>query len=167
MVFTRLWEIISGPFVDPIMWWEIGPLLITMVISELYFSRYRKEPLGWNSAVSNSLVLFFVGSNLLHFLYLEGLLDFRTARTWMVLVLLSLGVLLFVINYFHRWPARVAFGISSALIINTFAFATTIVVHLGLPFSGHTFVAMILLLFCFFVIFFVVDVVKEPVDEAQ
>jgi hypothetical protein len=164
-VFLRLGDIVSGPFADPLMLWEIAPLLLTMVVIELYFGRYRKEMLGWNSSVSNSLVLVFVGSNLLHYLFLEGELDFSAARSIIPVVLIGFGLLLFALNYFHKWPHILAFGISRSLIINILSLAGIVVVHLDLPLDVFTLLATLALLFVAVLVFFVVHLMQTPVED--
>ena len=163
-IFLRFTEFFVAPIRDPLMFWELGPQLLALFITELYFNRYRSERLGWNSAMSNSLVLIFVGSNLLHFLFLEEVINFAEARTLVPLGLIFLGLLLFFMNYFHRWPDYIAFGLSSALVIHTFALASIVIVHLGLYFDWYSIFAMILLLLCFFVFFFVIGLFQDRAD---
>ena len=60
----RINYIIFAPFNFPDMIWVAAPLLISLIMIELYFGRYSSEELGWNSAISNSLVLIFVALDL-------------------------------------------------------------------------------------------------------
>lgn len=162
-VFTRLGEIVAAPFADPLMLWELGPLLFTLIIIELYFGRYREESLGWNSSVSNSLVLIFVGSNLLHYLYLEKLLDFSAFRSIIPAVLIGLGLVLFLLNYFHTWPRFLAFGLSRNLVINIVAAVGIVVVHMAVPLDWTTAAATLLLILAAWVVFLLVHLLQTPV----
>ncbi len=163
-VFMRLGELLTAPFNEPVMMWEIAPLLLTLIISELYFGRYRDEQLGWNSSVSNSLILIFVGSNLLHFLFLEDLIDFSSARSIIPIVLIGLGILLFIMNYFHKWPWFLAFGISRSLIINILALVGIIVVHMDLALDVYTLLATIMFLIAAAIVFFVMHLLQKSGD---
>ena len=49
--------------------WIIFPLAIATVVMLIYFGKYREEKPGWNSYVSNSLVLLFVSVILLRQIY--------------------------------------------------------------------------------------------------
>ncbi len=155
-IAERAKEIMLAPANDPIMLWELVPLVFTLIIIELYFGRYKQEKLGWNSAVSNSLVLIFVGSNLLHFLYLEGRLEFLDYKTFIPLVLMSFGILMATLDFFHLLPVHVAFGISSVLPVNFSAFIGIILVHTCIPFDIVTFYASIALFILLAVIFMVI-----------
>ena len=126
LVFQRILDILNAPFSKPIIFWELGPLILTMFIMELYFGRYKDEELGWGSTVSNALILVFIGSNLLHYLYLSGVLDFTLLRSQLPLYLIGAGLTLAILDFFHIWPAFIAFDISSVLPIHIVAFITII-----------------------------------------
>ena len=73
-ILSRLTAIITAPYVYPHMLWIILPLLLSLLFTEFYFSRYTYEELGWGSAFGNALVLIFVSLDLLRYLYGQGFL---------------------------------------------------------------------------------------------
>ena len=129
LVLGRSVDILEQPFLGTDMLWILLPLLATLFLIELYFGRYRKETLGWTSAVGNSLVLFFVAVNLFSYLYRSNLLisvslidpnmiSIAVIKSIITFFILLESILLIVLNFFHLMPKNLAFGISSALMIN-------------------------------------------------
>ncbi len=129
LVLERSVNILEQPFLSTDMLWILLPLLATLFLIELYFGRYRRETLGWNSAVGNSLVLFFVAVNLFSYLYRSNLLisvslidpnmiSIAVIKSIITFFILLESILLIVLNFFHLMPRNLAFGISSALMIN-------------------------------------------------
>ena len=53
--------LIKAPATNPQMIWITVPLVITTLLMTFYFGKHIKEQLGWNTALGNSVVLFFVG----------------------------------------------------------------------------------------------------------
>ena len=156
LIVEKAIELLEQPFLNTEMLWILLPLLATMFLIELYFGRYKKESLGWNSAVGNSLVLFFVAVNLFSYLYRNDLLlsvSFIAPAMFMQALSQSLitffilleSILLLTLNFFHLMPRNLAFGVSSALIINFIGVMAVILVYSGLFINIITLLAIILL----------------------
>ena len=129
LILERIGQILSSPIKDPSMFWEIIPIIITIFIIELYFGKYKEEELGWNSALSNSLALIYVGTNLLHYLYLQNRIHFGSADTIVSLGVLLIGLVTAVLDFNHILPKRITFGISSVMPIYFLSFIAIIFVH--------------------------------------
>lgn len=166
-VWVRAVELFSAPVHQPLMWWELGPLLVALVVIELYFGRYKREPVGWNSAVSNALVLVFVGSNLMHYLFLEELLNFSNAQSWIPLGLIAFGLLLVALDFFHALPESIAFGISSVLMLNALALVGVLIVYTGVPIDSLTLTTAGVLLLVILALFKLIHLFQpSAVDDA-
>ena len=137
LFFERFWDIVVGPFKNPEMIWIVIPLLITLLIIEMYFMRYKNERLGWNTALSNTLVLVFVSLNLFQRVFIEtrGSLFKATNSTGFLIafVILALGILLFLVDFFHLVPEGVAFIISAHLPINITDYTAIVIVYSHIP----------------------------------
>lgn len=145
LVFSRVFEILKAPFDEPLIFWELGPLIVTMFVMEIYFGKYKDEEYGWASTLSNALMLFFIGSNLLHYLYLTGTLDFTSLRSQIPLYVMSIGLLFAILDFYHIWPSLIAFDISSVLPIHIIAFISIILVHIDVILDEITLYASICL----------------------
>lgn len=166
LVFEKTISILKQPFLSANreMLWILFPLLAALFLMEFYFSRYKEEELGWNSAVSNSLVLFFVGMNLCSFLFAKNqlvgfttvapeIMEIAAKKTFVAFIIILESIFLLVLNFFHLVSKRFAFGISSALIMNYLGFISIILIYSNISIDLIIFPA-ILVLFIFVVFFF-------------
>lgn len=182
VLLQRTLNIIQQPSLNTEMLWILLPLLITLFLIELYFSRYREEDLGWNSAVGNSLVLFFVAVTLLSYLHKNNLLFsvnylapdiYRIALTKSIITFLILleSVLLIVLNFFHLLPKNLSFGVSSTLIINFIGAIVVILVYSNLALDIVTLLAVLFLFICaalfFKAIQMLIPTAKEPEETEE
>src|SRR3989344_6391980 len=68
-VIPRIIEIIEKPVLQKDILWIIAPLLITLLLIQVYFGRYKNEQIGWNTAFSNSISFLWVTTTLVRYLY--------------------------------------------------------------------------------------------------
>jgi len=159
-ILTRIKDILISPWNDPSMLWEVLPLIATILILEIYFGKYKNEELGWNSALSNSLILIYIGTNLLHYLYLENLFDIAESKTITAILVVVIGIFIAVMDFYHVLPRKLSFGISSTLPINYLAFLAIIFVH------GHLIIDKITL-YSSFIIFFVLLIIIKIIQSFE
>ena len=182
IVWTRVFEIVKEPLVQMQqgnieMLWILIPLLVALFLMEFYFGIYTKEKLGWNSAVSNSLILFFVGINLCSFLYAQKMLiGFTTVdpaifgiaikKSIITFFIVVESILLITLNFFHLVSERFAFGISSTMIMNFLGAIAIVLVYSNIPLDIITIPAT-LIIFVAMAIFFWMIHFLEPKVEAE
>ncbi len=162
LILQRLWEVMSIPFTDFSMLWEVLPLVITIIIMEMYFGRYKKEQIGWNSALSNSLVLIYIGSNLLHYLFLTNEITYANGYTFIALVVILAGLLLALLDFYHILPKTLTFGISSVLPINFLAYLAIVFVHGHLILDLNTLFASLILFLILLLLVEIVHLIQKP-----
>ena len=174
IIWDRVIEIIKEPILHKEMLWVLLPLLVALFLIELYFAFYKEEELGWNTAVSNSLVLFFVGMNLCSFLYspeagknmLIGvgpsvspeLLGIALKKSIIAYFVIFESISLLILNFFHLLAKKFAFGISSGLILNYIGIVSIILVYSPNTALLNELVTLpaILVLFVLMVLFFLI-----------
>lgn len=182
----RLKQIIVAPIEYPEMIWILTPMVVTLFLMTLYFGRYKREELGWNTAVGNSLVLLFVSLDLLQKAYpeanpLRALLVFlRTLSDTGLSADLLPGVVagmillysLFLLTAdFHHWlPKKLAFFVSSSLPINILAYFGIIFVYGAtagspLPLDGYTFFAFLALFVLLYYLLSLIQLVEKDRDS--
>lgn len=125
-------EIVSAPSQQTELLWTVLPLVAALLMMELYFGRYKTEELGWNTAVANGLLLVFVSLTLFRHLLLDreiSLAIISDLKTFLAAAVLILGVWLFIVDFFHLLPKKIAFRISSSLPINFLAYIAVILVR--------------------------------------
>lgn len=165
----RVWGLITAPGGHPDMLWILFPLLVSLVFMTLYFGRYRKEELGWNTAFGNSLALLFVAVDLFrqiakqpeHLQLLQqGVLSSRLLVPFLIFLF---AFFLLLSNFFHILPKFFAFFISSALPINFLAYVGIVVVYTGFPFDWITLISAVILYILLLILFAIIKLL-EPQD---
>jgi hypothetical protein len=148
----RYLEILFSPAENPEMIWLLLPLVLSLLLIEFYFGRYKEEELGWNTAFGNSLVLIFVSIFLAKYMVETGLIFEDSTRLIIVSIIVFLGILLTIIDFFHILPKKIAFEVSSKLPMNFLAYISIILVYTDrahIPLDITTSSAFILLFITF------------------
>lgn len=169
-IWERFVDVVAAPFSNPGMLWITLPLVITLLMMEFYFGRYRSEELGWNTAVGNSLVLVFVSLDLVRQVYggaqLSSVWDvflLNTAKTVIAVVVGFSGLLIFYTDFFHLVPKWFAFDISSPLAVNFTAYLSIVFIYTNLTIDVYAVIAALLLLLLLVVLFAVVHYFEPKV----
>lgn len=168
VVVERYVELLSTPLVYRDMLWVVLPLVLTILAMELYFGTYSSEELGWNTATGNSFLLVLISCDLFRQLFSSSSISLETVVENPTLFaiagsLLLLGILMFILNFKHALPRKLAFRISSTLPVNLFAYLAVVLVYSNLPhiagsngaipLDGVTALASLLLFISFVVVF--------------
>lgn len=164
LLLERFVQLVKAPIINPDMLWIALPLLLTLVIIELYFGRYRDEKLGWNTALTNTLVLIFVSLNLFQQVFRsEGGSFFRATFTtgfYIALFIFVLGIVLFLVDFFHTLPRGLAFTISAHLPVNLTAYTAIVLVYNKIPLDFATILAWIAMIIILGIIFFFIKLLE-------
>tara|TARA_Y100000310_G_scaffold118009_1_gene116733 strand:+ start:731 stop:1342 length:612 start_codon:yes stop_codon:yes gene_type:complete len=165
----RVLHILQIPFQSSDMFWLVLPLILTMLFIQFYFSRYEEEELGWNTAFGNSLVLIFVSVTLIRYIYERPELYSVNTETIIIGLLVGLGLLLTIIDYFHALPKEIAFGISSSIPINYLSYVAISIVFSNstqqkIPIDIITLAAFLVILILFL---FLVVIIHSLVPKAK
>ena len=151
----RFAELLQAPFSHPDMIWMTLPLFVSTLLLQIYFGRYKKENIGWNTALSNSLILFFVGVDSIRFLItnfgVSSLFSSVLLKTMVVVFIVLYGLLLAVFDFFHKLPDKLAFIISSPATVNILAYLNLAIIYSDIPLDFVTILASSLIFIIFFV----------------
>lgn len=145
--YGRFLEILKTPFHTPDILWIITPLVISTIFIALYFGRYKKEELGWNTAFGNSIVLLFATVDLLRLLYGRGILLQFNVQNAIVGILLTEAIFMMIMNFYHILPKKFAFGLSSGITINVTLLISMLVIYSGVPMDYITAISASLMAF--------------------
>tara|TARA_Y100000310_G_scaffold344450_1_gene457276 strand:+ start:337 stop:1041 length:705 start_codon:yes stop_codon:yes gene_type:complete len=147
--------------------WIIIPLALATIIILMYFERYEKEKAGWNTYLSNSLVLLFVSLLLFRYIYSinnAGFFNFveHLDKTIASAVLLLIGLILLKFNFEHILPERFAKYLSSVLTINILAYALVLFVYSKFPPTLNELLALLIMVIVFSTI---LNLAKLPLSK--
>lgn len=122
-------DLALAPVKHPEILPSVLPLILGAVVIELYFGRHSNESLGWNTSVGNAIIWIATGATLFvtH--------DLTTMEQNVVFGLIGAGVFLALMDFYHLWPSRIAFMVSSAGVIYTLAYITVVWVKTDMVFD--------------------------------
>ena len=169
LIISRFVELVTAPYHHPEMIWIVLPLVIGLFLMQLYFGRYKKEELGWNTAVGNSMALVFVSVDLIRRIYTTSasreILDiiFSNLREILVVFFVALwGSWLVFGEFFHLLPKRFAFLMSSSLPTTLIAYLGIVLIYTRIPLDLSTLIAAVML-FLILIVFFGIIHFLEPI----
>jgi len=173
-ILERLKDLVLAPSNNHEMIWMVIPLLIALFLMEFYFGRYKKEELGWNTALGNSLVLIFISIDLARYMYnqygKEMFIFIAGPQDQLKVLLIALvfieGMILLFYDFFHFLPKKIAFFFGSSLPVHLQAYLSLAIIYSSdIPFDLITLAAAILLFFALLLFFSLVHSLETGVDE--
>ncbi len=106
-------EIFKPMFVDPSLFWYLGPILIFWFILEIYFSRYKSEELGWNTALGNGLSVFWVITISIKYLFDNHRENFNWIKFIALILILLYAVFIIINSFSHKLHEKLSFLLAS------------------------------------------------------
>ncbi len=106
-------DIFKPMFIDPSLFWYLGPILIFWFVLEIYFSRYKSEELGWNTALGNGLSVFWVLIISMKFLFDNQRENFEWVKFFALLFLMIYATFLILNSFSHKLRDKVSFLLAS------------------------------------------------------
>ncbi|MBD3249334.1 hypothetical protein GF336_04780 [Candidatus Woesearchaeota archaeon] len=144
-------DILIGPFIDSSILWIVLPLILILILIDLYFGRHRSEELGWNSAFSNSISMLWICIIIFRFLFQEYGFEITLSpiavKEFAIAGILALWVIVILtLNFFHIVPKKFAFIISSSKSVYITAFIIISVIFGDFALDSITLIASVILL---------------------
>ncbi len=149
--WDRFIELVMAPASEPDMLWFAIPLIIATILMAMYFGRYRREELGWNSSFANTMIFLFVSIDLVRRMY-ESLEPFSWLNIYnnplyltLTIALASFSVLSMIVVYYHLLPKKIAYFVFSNLPVNIAIYTIMTIVYVEVPADWTTVGAGIML----------------------
>lgn len=124
--FTDIKTIISVPFTNPELLWQIAPIFFLWLLMEFYFGTHKKEKLGWNTALGNGISLFWIIVSSMQYMFA----NYETAFSWdrfiVILLITIYAIFISVISFKHTFSSKVTYILSSPTPVYFFAFSAMI-----------------------------------------
>lgn len=153
---SRFIVLIEAPLVHSKMLWAALPLVIATVFITLYFGKYKKEELGWNTAFGNTMVFLFISISIVQYLYYssgEGNWNNIFGNEFyltLTLGLMGAALALMLITYYHLLPKKVAFFLFSSPPVNVSVYVILAMVYSQVPADEITLIAAVMLFILIF-----------------
>lgn len=156
----RATEILLAPLNYPDIIPTVIPLVLGLIVLELYFGRYETETLGWNTALGNSVMWVGTGITLLLTETLQ-----TTPQTYAVYLLIAVGAITAYLNFNHIWSEKIAFSALAAFPVYTYAYITVVLVKTEIPISALSLRASLLLVITLFIADIIIKKLETPKDQ--
>ncbi len=106
-------DIFKPAFTDISLFWYLGPILIFWFILEIYFSKYKTEELGWNTALGNGLSVFWVLIISMKFLFDNHMENFEWPKFFALLIIMLYAIFIIINSFSHKLREKVSFLLAS------------------------------------------------------
>jgi predicted neutral ceramidase superfamily lipid hydrolase len=132
-IFTNLLggfrEIFVAPFRDPSIFWLLSPLLLFWFVLEIYFSKYKAEQLGWNSALGNGMTMMWVVVISLKALFTRGTDLFSLDKLLLIIFITLYSFFIIYISFTHKIQKGIFFFLASPTIVYFLSGVALVWVH--------------------------------------
>jgi hypothetical protein len=94
------------------LWWYLAPIFLLWIVLELYFGKYKKEKLGWNTSLGNGISLTWITLESMRFLF-----QTRPDAFWykfaVILIVLLYAFLIVYLSFSHKLSAKITYLMAS------------------------------------------------------
>ena len=132
----RYFDFLAAPVRNPDMLWILGPLMVYLFYIRLYLSYYKYESFGWNSAISSSLGLIFICTNLFGFMARNEVAS-KTLLVIIVGVVMFFALVMVILLSAHKMPRKAAYEIASKYMY-LLSYVMVVLVYSNLPADLYT-----------------------------
>jgi len=109
-------EILGSITKDVSVWWLLGPIILFWLVLEVYFSKYKTEKLGWNTALGNGLTVFWVSIVCTKYLFEKGMENFGQSKFIALIIIITYAIFIIINSFSHKIMETISFGLASPTI---------------------------------------------------
>lgn len=168
-LLAEMKNIFIGVSKQPSLLWQIAPLIVLWVLLEIYFGRYNKEKLGWNTALGNGISMVWIVLSALQFTFSNQ----QSLRvTWPLFVSLFLiagyALLIVVVSFKHSLKSKWVYLIASPSPVYYFSIISLMIAHQVILLHFVSIVAIFVIFIFLMLVFFVLRLLipnKTDSDE--
>jgi uncharacterized membrane protein YecN with MAPEG domain len=121
-IYTVLETMVMAPVEHPELLPTLLPIIFGGIVIELYFGKFSRESLGWNTSVGNAIIWVTTAVTLMM------TTELSQGEMYATYGLLFAGIFVAYMDFFHKWPETIAFVVSSSGIVYTWAYIMVILI---------------------------------------
>ena len=162
LVLKGFTNILFAPLNYPEMIWISIPLVATLILMELYLGIYKEEEMSWAGSLSNSLVLVFVGLDLMRKqISLFPYYGLNPVKIIIALAVLALGVFLSYSCYYHKIHEIAKKIFTSILFINSSAYLAVVFVYANFALNFYHLFSALLFILLLWIVFKIIHLFER------
>ena len=97
---------------DVSLWWYLAPVILLWLALEIYFGKYKKEQLGWNTSLGNAVTLTWISVESMRFLF-----DTQPSNFWLrfslIIAVLLYAILIIYFSFSHKISPKATYTLAS------------------------------------------------------
>lgn len=148
-------KIFDALFSNPSVWWVLTPIVVLWVAMEVYFGEYKREQLGFSSALANGISLSWIALSSLRLFFAEGF-STNALEFYALLFFLFYGLLVVFISFRHLFSARLVNIIAAPSVIYFFSTLSVLwggeLLTISIPVITALGILFVIILFFFFLL---------------
>jgi len=118
-------KFLYAPLLFPEMLWILAPVLVTVILMEIYFYKYPRDAMGHHKFLENSIYLIFIGADLLRYVYFNG----TSLKIYVAAQIVCIWILIGLLDFLHKLPTSIHFRLSTKVLITYSAHIAIILIY--------------------------------------
>lgn len=97
---------------DASLWWFLAPVILLWIALEIYFGKYKKEQLGWNTSLGNAVTLTWISVESMRFLF-----DTQPDNFWfrfgLITAIILYALMIIYFSFSHKISPKATYTLAS------------------------------------------------------
>lgn len=110
-------HIFTAPSRDLSILWFLTPIILFWLFLEIYFGRFKKEKLGWNSAMGNGLSIFWIVIISFRIIFADKPGYFTIGKFIFIIIIGLYAISIIYISFNHRIRKKIPFVFASPTVV--------------------------------------------------
>jgi len=121
--------IFSAPLKDLSVLWLLAPIILFWLILEIYFGRYKREKVGWNTALGYGLTMFWVVVISFRTMFENDFELFSIDKLIFLIFIAAYSLFIIFVSFTHRLREKVFFLVASPSFVYYLFLIAILLVH--------------------------------------
>ncbi|MBW2984292.1 hypothetical protein KY361_04205 [Candidatus Woesearchaeota archaeon] len=152
---------------DSSLWWYLAPVILLWIALEIYFGKYKKEQLGWNTSLGNAVTLTWISVESMRFLF-----ETQPGNFWfrfgIIMAIMFYALLIIYFSFSHKISAKATYTLASPNAIYFLCMVTILWGHGALKLTEWVLLDLVILYIILLILFgFIRMILPEAKKEKE
>jgi hypothetical protein len=120
-------KFLYAPVLFPKMLWIVIPVILAILLMELYFWRYPRLNIDYHKSMENTIFLLFISFDLLRYVVMDGY--HNAVKVFLCLGFIVFNVIIALLDLYHKLPLSLFSRLSSKFVIAFFSYVVVVLVY--------------------------------------
>jgi hypothetical protein len=151
-------KFLYAPLMFPRMFWILFPVVLAIMIMELYFWRYPRLNIEYHKSMENSIFLLFVSFDLLRYVAMDGY--HNPVKVFVSFGFIVFNALIALLDFYHKLPISLFSKLSSKFVIAFFSYILIALIYSDML-DTITALSVVYILLSVLVLFILIVIVRR------